>query len=85
MYLGSDGPLVAAVRSRLSELRRPRRQRHNMARLYRHLRRGARAARLSLALELSKLGLRLQGSEIRGLARLKLTASTALGCAKLEK
>ena len=85
LYLGSDASLVAAVRTRLAALRRPRSQRQNMAKLYRHPRRGARAARVSLALELGKLGLRLQGSEIRGRSRSKPTTSTALEGSKLEK
>lgn len=69
VYLGPDGPLVADVRQRLSELRRPLRQDRQIEKLYRHLRRGARAARMSLAAHLKEIGLYLKGSEIRGRGR----------------
>jgi hypothetical protein len=84
LYLG-NGALVAAVRRRLSELRRPLRQHRNMEKLHRHLRRGARAARVNLAQELSKIGSRLQGTEFRGFAHGKPASSTLLERSILEK
>ena len=73
VYLGPEGdPLVAAVRSRLAELRRPLRQRRQLAKVHRHLRRDARAARVSSAQELAKSGMYWKGSEIRGASRRKL-------------
>lgn len=73
VYLGPEGPLVAAARDRLDELQRPLRERRQLTKALRHLRRGARAARVNLAQELSKIGLRLKGSEVRGFAHAKLT------------
>lgn len=72
VYLGSAGPLVDATRTRLAELRHPLRQRRQLAKVHRHLRRGARAARVNSAQELAKSGMYWKGSEIRGASRRKL-------------
>jgi hypothetical protein len=66
VFLGSDGPLVAAARHMLAELQRPLRQRRALTAFKRQLRRGLRAERKGLADELTKIGLYFHGSEIRG-------------------
>jgi len=71
IYLGAESPLVADVRARLAQLQRRRRQRQQFARDYRSGRLRLRAAHENLAVELQKVGLRLQGSEVRGLAAMK--------------
>ena len=93
VYLGSAGPLVTAVRTRLAELRHPVRQSRQLAKVHRHLRRDARAARVNSAPELAKSGMYWKGSEIRGASRRKLVdllAATladpaAVKAQKLEK
>jgi len=71
LYLGREGPLVAAVRARLDQLQHPHRQQQQLARATRILRRWRRAAYAILAAELEKIGLRLQGSEVRGFGCLR--------------
>ena len=90
VYLGSGADLVAAARNRLAELQRPVHAQRQLAIVYRHLRRGARAVRVTVAEELSKIGLRLKGSEIRGmghgtLAHLLKATLADPGAAKTEK
>lgn len=79
LYLGLESSLVAAVRARLTQLHLPRDQKQQFAHAYRILGRAQRAARANLASELEKVGLRLQGSEIRGLARAKGALERAAG------
>jgi hypothetical protein len=71
VYLGVEGPLTAATRFRLNELQYPLRERRQLAKALLLVNRGARAARVLLAQELSKTGLHLKGSEIRGFAHRK--------------
>ena len=68
LYLGREGPLVAAVQARLDQLQHPHRQQQQLARATRILRRWRRAAYAHLGAELKKIGLRLQSSEVRGVA-----------------
>lgn len=71
LYLGLESPLVAAVRARLAQQRLPHQEQQQFAEAYRILRRGQRAAQANLASELEKVGLRLQGLEVRGFALAK--------------
>ena len=71
LYLGPESPWVAHVRARLDQLQHHRRQQQQFAHAYRIHRRHLRAAHQNLAVELQKVGLRLQGSEVRGLAAMK--------------
>jgi len=61
VYLGSAGPLVAATRTRLAELRHPLHQPRQLAKVHRHLRREARAARVVLAAGSSRICWRGRG------------------------
>ena len=70
LYLGREGPLVDAVRARLAQLQHPHHQQQQLARATRIFRRWRRAAYAHLGAELEKIGLRLQGAEVRGFGRL---------------
>lgn len=87
VYLGPESPLVADVRRRLSELRRPLRQYRQMEQLLRHFRLGARTARMKFAAKLKEIGLYLKGSEVRGRGRgtLKYLLASALADPVLER
>ena len=71
LYLGRESPWVEDVRVRLAQLQHHRRQQQQFAQAYLIRRRHLRAAHENLAGELQKIGLRLQGSEVRGLAARK--------------
>ena len=79
LYLGREGPLVAAVRARLAQLQRPYREQQQLTRATRIVRRVRRAAYAHLAAELEKIGLRLKGSEVRGFARLRRALTRSAG------
>ena len=74
LYLGLDGPLVAAVRERLQKLQQARREQLHWAHLRRAVQQGRRASQLALAAELAAYELTLRGAEIRGW-RLRNTTS----------
>lgn len=72
LYLGRESdPRVADVRARLAHLQHRCRQRRQLAQACRILRRGERAWMAILSQELQEVGLRSQGLEVRGLARVK--------------
>ena len=66
VYLGREGTLVAQVRQTLADLQRPLRQRRAVARLQRQVKTSLRAEKGRLNRHLCRLGLRLQGFEVRG-------------------
>jgi hypothetical protein len=66
VYLGADSPTVTAARAALTRLQAGLVQRRQFGRLKKQLRQGLRAARRELDQELSQVGLRRKGSEIRG-------------------
>ena len=66
VYLGTAGPLVDEVRSRLAACRRGRRPEPGLARARRSLRRAAATANQIFDRELAVLGLYRKGWEIRG-------------------
>jgi hypothetical protein len=83
LYLGREGPLVAAVRARLAQLQHPYRQQQHLDRATRVINRWRRAAYAHLGAELMKFGLRLQGAEVRGFGRLSHALTRAAGPADL--
>ena len=77
LYLGPDGPFVAAVRQRLQALQQARRERLQWARIRRAVRQGRRASQRAFAAELAAHGLTLRGTEIRGWRLRNVTAEHA--------
>jgi hypothetical protein len=72
LYLGKvEDPLVAEVRARLAQLQQPLREQQQFAQARKIFRRAQKAALATVASELEKRGLRLQGLEVRGFASLK--------------
>jgi hypothetical protein len=70
LYLGRDAELAAAVRRRLEELQAPLRREREDAREWAQQRATSRAFSKVWDRELKRIGLRLQGSEVRGWRRI---------------
>jgi hypothetical protein len=73
IYLGREGPLVAAVRERLAFYQGPRRQETWHRRVEKATRVSLRQCKQELRLHLSLRGLTLKGFEVRGWRRLHAT------------
>ena len=73
IYLGREGPVVAAVRQRLTFLQGPRRQETWYRRVEKATRAALRQCKQEMRLHLSLRGLTLKGFEVRGWRRLRAT------------
>jgi hypothetical protein len=79
VYLGSEGAVVATTREALRELQALATERRRLAKARKSLRQGLQQARKELSQELQAVGLRRQGSEVRGWSRLKaMSAASAI-------
>lgn len=66
VYLGAEGPVVAAIRQQLDQLQLRRHQQRYWQNVRLGVHQKMKAAREQLAVELARHGLRTQGAEIRG-------------------
>jgi hypothetical protein len=75
LYLGADETLADEIRELLTGLRKERQTRRMLARIRRQVNKSLGEERARLRAELEKIGLRLQGAEIRGMRGLLLTST----------
>jgi hypothetical protein len=66
VYLGRDGPLVEAVRQALAQLQQPLERHRQYLRTRKRLMAAMRQHKVRLDANLRRIGLRLQGFEVRG-------------------
>ncbi len=79
VYLGPESAVVDYARAALAQLQAPQAERRQFAEIRKSLRQGLAEARHQLDDELRPLGLRRQGSEIRGWRRLGEKVAGRLG------
>jgi hypothetical protein len=80
IYLGGEGPGVETVRQALANLQRLRQERQSLQHLRRQALASLRIQKRSLQEEANRLGLRLQGCEVRGRQTSGLLFPTRDGC-----